>query len=404
MVTATTVGYGDMYPTTPAGKAIAGVSMVWSLCVLALPIGVIGNNFSTVWEEYDEEKKKFQWNMMKEEMMLKRSSAWGDPLQYSKRILLEVWHDPGIGEDDAGGAEFMGEVDITLDMPEQEEVTGKMTVPLASNFDKARRRVRGQITFEYRWTPSLDHPKTGVSPVIAVHNVDKKDDDSISEPDYSLLTGKLEVTVLSGDELIAIDWKGSCSSDPYVVVIAYPNSPAADGHVEPLWYRSDTAENTSSPQWKFKAEFEVDWTKVGTQSCIAADMRQLGNGVENSPIAQAPARKSIIGLQVQEPTESEKKEMLQKQVPELQEELDNLKYLVVPQISAQISDVQQDLELILQALRSKRGIQKPSNVDSRLPAQANRNDPMSVTINTLPERTTASPWTTTTPFDSDVNI
>merc|ERR1740121_2439198 len=59
IVTATTVGYGDNHtPTTPAGKVVAGISMVWSLCVLALPIGVIGSNFSQVWKEYDEEKKE----------------------------------------------------------------------------------------------------------------------------------------------------------------------------------------------------------------------------------------------------------------------------------------------------------------------------------------------------------
>merc|ERR1712190_214609 len=35
IVTATTVGYGDDHtPTTSAGKTVAGISMLWSLCVL----------------------------------------------------------------------------------------------------------------------------------------------------------------------------------------------------------------------------------------------------------------------------------------------------------------------------------------------------------------------------------
>merc|ERR1712070_244009 len=96
IVTATTVGYGDMYPTTPAGKTIAGFCMAWSLCVLALPIGVIGGNFSNVWDEYDKEKELERFNIEKEQMMLQRSIAWGDPLHYSRRVLIEVWHDPGL--------------------------------------------------------------------------------------------------------------------------------------------------------------------------------------------------------------------------------------------------------------------------------------------------------------------
>ena len=38
MTTITTVGYGDLYPTSPWGKLIASVSMVVGLLVVALPI------------------------------------------------------------------------------------------------------------------------------------------------------------------------------------------------------------------------------------------------------------------------------------------------------------------------------------------------------------------------------
>ena len=43
-----TVGYGDAVPVTTAGKAVAGVEMLASLLVLALPIAVIGTNFTQV--------------------------------------------------------------------------------------------------------------------------------------------------------------------------------------------------------------------------------------------------------------------------------------------------------------------------------------------------------------------
>jgi len=47
IVTATTVGYGDIFPTSVYGKLIAGVTIVLSLLVVAFPISV----FTNLWEE-----------------------------------------------------------------------------------------------------------------------------------------------------------------------------------------------------------------------------------------------------------------------------------------------------------------------------------------------------------------
>lgn len=382
IVTATTVGYGDTYPTTPAGKAIAGVSMAWSLCVLALPIGVIGTNFRLAWEEFDREKDLATWNAIKEKTMLKRSIAWGDPLHYSRQILLEVWHDPDppvkgkcddpdfpvmgkSGMESDSQAEFMGEVAFELEVTRgsQEVVHRTFCAPLESNLEKARRRVRGVLTFEYTWTPDV----------------------SGSELEDALLFGKLEVTVVSGDDLIAIDWKGSCASDPYVVVVAYPKSPPEDGKVEPVWYKSETEADTSTPAWNFKCDFDVHWTGIGTQHCMAADMRQIGTeeGLESSPVVSAPNRATQSagrqsGIAVSgsnrpsgsggmrassmspgvEPTEKVKLEMMSRMVPELQDEVNYLQSYVVPSIKKQVSSVQKDLEEIVSTLMKERGIER----------------------------------------------
>ena len=49
VVTLMTVGYGDMYPVTSAGKCMAIVCMICAILILALPISVIGANFSQAW-------------------------------------------------------------------------------------------------------------------------------------------------------------------------------------------------------------------------------------------------------------------------------------------------------------------------------------------------------------------
>merc|ERR1711939_146139 len=142
IVTATTVGYGDWHtPRTPYGKVVAGVFMVWSLVVLALPIGVIGSNFSDVWREYDREKSEEEDNRIQEQNMLKKSVAWGDPLFFSRRVLIEIWQDIGsiVGTKLASHeyeSEFLGEADCELEIDPFKAVTNKREkVCLVQNFD-----------------------------------------------------------------------------------------------------------------------------------------------------------------------------------------------------------------------------------------------------------------------------
>jgi hypothetical protein len=53
IVSATTVGFGDLVPTSIVGKIFGSVVMLSGIIVLALPISIIGANFTTAFREYE---------------------------------------------------------------------------------------------------------------------------------------------------------------------------------------------------------------------------------------------------------------------------------------------------------------------------------------------------------------
>jgi Ca2+-binding EF-hand superfamily protein len=54
IVTISTVGYGDVSPLTPQGRAFGTIFILFGLTAFAMPLGVISGNFAIVYEDKDE--------------------------------------------------------------------------------------------------------------------------------------------------------------------------------------------------------------------------------------------------------------------------------------------------------------------------------------------------------------
>ena len=64
VVCITTVGFGDLYPTTPGGRVLACIAMYSGVLVLALPISVMGSTFQREYEKkhIEEEESDSDWD------------------------------------------------------------------------------------------------------------------------------------------------------------------------------------------------------------------------------------------------------------------------------------------------------------------------------------------------------
>lgn len=61
ITTLTTVGYGDATPITPLGRFLGGLTMVFGLCILALPVAIISTGFA---QEVHRRDFVVNWGMM----------------------------------------------------------------------------------------------------------------------------------------------------------------------------------------------------------------------------------------------------------------------------------------------------------------------------------------------------
>lgn len=236
LVTSTTVGYGDNFPTTDAGKAICAFAIIWSLCVLALPIGVIGSNFETVWAEFDDERAFEREMARNEDMLFSNSACLVDPLVKCRNLIIEIYHDAHVLAD--VNRIFLGKVEIKMVLEPNKPSSESLEVVLQPDYAQSKRKVGGRLFFDYEWKP------------------DAKLEDG------TLVSGKLQIFNLMAEDLLPLDWrKKEALLNPFAVIRSFPKSPVGGSAFVAERYRTSTIQCTLDPDWsKESASFDFRWT------------------------------------------------------------------------------------------------------------------------------------------------
>merc|ERR1719199_418281 len=135
--------------------------MVFSLVIAALPVGVIGGNFTQAWFDYDQEKQREAAQTDKDRMFITSAIQRIDPHEMSRLVYVEVWNERLPDEDGRGKstrpdvAEFLGQVHILANLDPLEPVAQTMTMPLSDGEEGGlpHRKLTGNITLQYEWSP-----------------------------------------------------------------------------------------------------------------------------------------------------------------------------------------------------------------------------------------------------------
>merc|ERR1712070_931330 len=221
----------------------AAIAMIWSLCVLALPVGVIGANFAGVWDDYKHERMDEDALRQNQKRMVRDALATIDPTSVSRQLYVTVYHNSGMPN--LENNVFIGEAECELGLPDEgtREVHKQIRLPLVENRKKSDRTVSGTIFPNYVWTPEAAE----------------------AEAD-TLLHGTLALTVVEAVDLAPIDWTNPGCADPYVEVTMNPTSPGPDGKLKEQVQITETLVQTLAPKWNQELKWEFHWTADGVEA------------------------------------------------------------------------------------------------------------------------------------------
>jgi len=257
IVTATTVGYGDTFPTTSWGYVVAVSLMMFSLVVMALPVGVVGDVFGTQWDSFEEEKKQKELRNQQDNHAVKHSMQRIDPEVLSKLIIIEVWNDrfptkSNLSKRDR--SEHLGYALFELDVgPDSKAIEKPVTCVLKLQADPRtldRTMITGSVTLSYEWKPAAATHLLGEDMV--QHGISR----------FVPFKGTLKVTLISAEKLVNLNMETLQSqSNPFCTIMCYPRSPLiAKDVVSPCCWRSKTVQNTLGPTWNIVLKIDFHWT------------------------------------------------------------------------------------------------------------------------------------------------
>jgi hypothetical protein len=97
MVTMTTTGYGDQYPSTTPGKLLAAIAAVFGILFLAMPLTIVGNSFYNNWNSFlaKQEKERVRKEMLKRRREYTRRTLMSSDLRNSVEKLVVANTEPG---------------------------------------------------------------------------------------------------------------------------------------------------------------------------------------------------------------------------------------------------------------------------------------------------------------------
>ena len=160
VVSSTTVGYGDLFPTSNLGKVMGTLTMIVGILVLALPITIIGTNFVQEYMEVEGKKERLR--------------------RYQERELKRL-NESGVGLDDLHKAETDGsdeaeklEMAVLVKAPQHAHANNKKSAaPLAvgkevsmGGYDEKEPFDALMVEEDVDSIPSVssDHDRGGVAP------------------------------------------------------------------------------------------------------------------------------------------------------------------------------------------------------------------------------------------------